>query len=94
MTNKNRHCVHILYQNVMCTGSTELITYNWRETQRFPVPDFDVEKKCKNSEALLDYQEKNKVSNTNKLRDKMVKPEDAITLPLPPHLKAFLDAHD
>jgi hypothetical protein len=26
------HCVHILYQNVMCTGSTEVITYNWRET--------------------------------------------------------------
>ncbi|KUJ21074.1 uncharacterized protein LY89DRAFT_715356 [Mollisia scopiformis] len=75
-------------------NSTELIMYNWRETQHFPVPDFDIEKNCKNSDALLDYQETHKVSSTYGLRDKMVKPDDPITLPLPPHLKAFLEAHD
>lgn len=58
------------------------------------MPDFDVEKKCRDAEALLEFQEREKVSDTDMLRDKMVKPEDAVTLPLPPRLKAFLDAHD
>ena len=88
------HCVHILYQNVMCTGSTEIITYNWLETQRFPVPDFDVENKCKNTEALLEFQEREKIVGMDELREEMKKPEDAVTLQLPPRLKAFLEAHD
>lgn len=88
------HCVHILKQNVMCTGSTEVITYNWVETQRFPMPDFSVEKMCRNSQLLLDLQEREKITNLNKKREAMVRPEDAIVLPLPPRLKAFLDAHD
>ena len=88
------HCVHILYQNIMCTGSTEIITYNWLETQRFPVPDFDVQKKCKNTEALLEFQEREKIVGMDELREEMEKPEDAFTLPLPPRLKAFLEAHD
>jgi len=88
------HCVHILYQNVMCTGSTEIITYNWRETQRFPVPDFDVHKMCRNTEVLLGFQKREKIGGMDGLREEMVKPEDAVTLPLPPRLKAFLEAHD
>ena len=88
------HCVHILYQNVLCTGSTELITYNWRQTQQYPVPDFDVGKMCRNTDALLAYQEREMVPQLNKKRDEMIKPDDAVTLPLPPRLKAFLRAHD
>jgi hypothetical protein len=88
------HCVHILYQNVMCAGSTEVITYNWRETQHFPVPDFDVGKVCRNSEALLDFQEKERIVDMDRLRDEMERPEDAVVLPLPPRLKAFLDEAD
>lgn len=90
------HCVHILKQNVICTGSTEVITYNWRETQRFPVPDFDVDKRCKNTDTILGWQERNKVTELNRRRDEMAdhRPDDAVVLPLPPRLKAFLDAHD
>ncbi|RDW88163.1 hypothetical protein BP6252_00195 [Coleophoma cylindrospora] len=88
------HCVHILYQNVMCTGSTEIITYNWRETQRFPVPDFDTTKMCKNTRTLLDFQDREMVHDLNAKRDKMIRPTDAAIFPLPSHLKAFLDAHD
>jgi hypothetical protein len=88
------HCVHILYQNVMCTGSTEAITYNWRDTQHFPVPDFDVQKVCRNSEALLEFQEREKIVDMDVKRDGMVRPDDAVVLPLPPKLKEFLEALD
>ncbi|TVY80561.1 hypothetical protein LSUE1_G005404 [Lachnellula suecica] len=88
------HCVHILYQNIMCTGSTEIITYNWRETQRFPVPDFDVPKKCRNTNALLKFQERGIIVGMDELREEMEKPGDAVTLPLPPRLKSFLEAHE
>lgn len=77
----------------MCTGTTELITYNWVETQTAPVPDFSLDKMCKNSDAILDFQAREQLSDANYFRDRMVKPEDAVTLPLPPHLKAFLEAH-
>ena len=82
------HCVHILYQNIMCVGSTEVITYNWRETQKFPVPDFDVPKVCRNSEVLLDFQERERVLHMNAMREKMRRPENEVVLPLPPRLRA------
>lgn len=70
------------------------MTYNWRETQHFPVPDFDVGKICRNSEALLEFQDREKIVDMDRKRDEMVRPGGAVVLPLPPKLKAFLEAHE
>lgn len=87
------HCVHILKQNVMCAGSTEVITYNWMDTQRFPVPDFDVRKVCRSSEQLLGFQGREMIVDAQRLRDEIVRPEGAREVPVPRRLKALLDAH-
>lgn len=88
------HCVHILYQNIMCTASTEIITFNWMETQHFPNENFTLNKVCKNGEVLFDYQEREKIEDTDAMRAAMVQPDDAYVAPLPPRLRAFLDGEE
>ena len=43
---------------------------------------------------MLAYREREFVPKLDKKRDDMVKPSNAVTLPLPPGLKAHLEAHD
>lgn len=85
------HCVYMLYQNAMCAGSTEVITYNWLEGQRFPDPDFSINKVCRNGETLLQFQREHMVENLIEARKAMKRPDDAVVLPLPPKLKAWLE---
>jgi hypothetical protein len=52
-------------------------------------PGFRCRKKCKNTEALLEFQGREKIVGMDALREEMEKPKDAVTLPLPRRLKAF-----
>jgi hypothetical protein len=49
---------------------------------------------CRNTEVLLEFQDRERIVGMDGLREGMEKPEGAVTLPLPPRLKAFLEAHD
>ncbi|KAJ5037226.1 uncharacterized protein L3040_007403 [Drepanopeziza brunnea f. sp. 'multigermtubi'] len=55
------HCVDVLAQNLMCTGSTDLLTVNWMETQSFPFPDFNINHQCRDFDALVEWKEENGV---------------------------------
>ncbi|KAF2100441.1 hypothetical protein NA57DRAFT_54530 [Rhizodiscina lignyota] len=85
------HCVYMLYQNAMCAAGTEVITYNWLEGQQFPVPDFSINKMCRSGDALLEYERENMVEDLIERRSKMTRPEDAVVLPVPKKLKAWLE---
>lgn len=56
------HCLYILLQNLMCSASTDYIVLDWVEGQRSPFPDFNINRKCRDYEAMLSYQKINGIS--------------------------------
>ncbi|TVY55679.1 hypothetical protein LCER1_G004693 [Lachnellula cervina] len=56
------HCLYILLQTLTCDFSTDMITHNWMATQKFPFPDFSINKKCKDHSKLLEWQTREKLS--------------------------------
>ncbi|KAL8743794.1 MAG: hypothetical protein Q9190_003889 [Brigantiaea leucoxantha] len=49
------HCLEILRQVVMCNSDLEVLTYNWVSIRTAPWPNFNVEHKCRNFDAVLDW---------------------------------------
>ncbi|KAF9874932.1 hypothetical protein CkaCkLH20_07626 [Colletotrichum karsti] len=49
------HCFDILAQAIKCTGSVDMITFNWVENWEQPFPDFMNNKVCRDFDALLDW---------------------------------------
>jgi hypothetical protein len=49
----------MLMQNIMCTGNTDVLTFNWMETQKWPFPDFFVNHQCRDFDAIVRWQEEN-----------------------------------
>lgn len=86
------HCTSMLLQNIMCTGTVDLITFNWRETQRNPVPDFNIKKGCRKIQSVLDWQTENRLPDKYEKRYKMERQEDETELPLSPKLSEFLQS--
>jgi hypothetical protein len=74
------HCVHMLAENAMCAGDAGIITFNWVENQRFPVPDFSIRKQCRDWRKLVEWQERNKVEDMQKKRSEMRRPEGGISV--------------
>lgn len=56
--NHLNHCIDILRQQLLCSMSTDIITYRWVEGQSIPQPDFSVNKVCKNQEQISNWLEK------------------------------------
>lgn len=55
------HCTDILLKNIMCSGSLDIVTFTWLETQTNPWPDFNVPHKCRSFDDIVDWQEKHSV---------------------------------
>ncbi|KUJ23672.1 uncharacterized protein LY89DRAFT_573258, partial [Mollisia scopiformis] len=49
------HCTYLLMQALTCQPSLNVITHNWVEGQRFPFPDFDIERKCVDYESVWEW---------------------------------------
>lgn len=58
------HCTDILLKNILCAGSLDVVTYQWRESQQRPWPDFDVNHKCRRFEDIQAWQEEHAVPVT------------------------------
>ncbi|EFX02413.1 hypothetical protein CMQ_2462 [Grosmannia clavigera kw1407] len=56
------HCVMLLLQTLTCQPSLDLITHNWVETQQYPVPDFNMNRKCKSHDRIIDWQRSNMIT--------------------------------
>lgn len=55
------HCVYILLQNIQCSASVDVYPSVWMDAQKYPFPDFNIDKKCRDFDALLAWQEENSV---------------------------------
>ncbi|KAK0632297.1 hypothetical protein B0T14DRAFT_490684 [Immersiella caudata] len=77
------HCLDILRQNIMCHADMEMLTYNWRLTQHNPFPDMGAVKMCRDFDALLKWQEEDELKDKPAKWAKMVRPVDAVMLPMP-----------
>ena len=78
------HCVEAVLQHLMCKPSMEFITQNWIERQNAPFPDFAVNKKCWDYEAILRWKEEHRVSGIEERFDELRPPMGAVLEPLPP----------
>jgi hypothetical protein len=57
------HCIYILLQNLMCSASVDVITHRWLDVQPYPFPDFNIQKKCRNFDDILAWQESHHVDD-------------------------------
>lgn len=71
-------------EHLMCRPSMELLTHNWIERQNAPFPDFGVNKKCWDYEAILDWKEKNRVLDVERRFEELKPLEGTAREPLPP----------
>jgi hypothetical protein len=56
-----RHCVDMLLQDLQCHADTDVVTYKWVDTQRWPQADFSINKKCRNWGEFQSWLESNRV---------------------------------
>ena len=57
------HCIDILRQSLMCTADAGVFSYVWVDRYPKPFPDFSVQHKCRNFDAVLGWAEENQVTN-------------------------------
>ncbi|KAL4962565.1 oxidase ustYa family protein [Aspergillus stella-maris] len=75
------HCTDILLQNIQCNANTEVLTLNWVEDRHPPWPDFSINRKCGDWEALVQWQRDHAVDV--EMFEKMPLPKDAFVWPAP-----------
>ncbi|PYH42456.1 oxidase ustYa family protein [Aspergillus saccharolyticus JOP 1030-1] len=75
------HCTDILLQNIRCNANTEVLTLDWVEDRGNPWPDFSINRKCRDFDALLHWQHDNAV-DVDKY-DAMPVPKNAFVWPSP-----------
>ncbi|KAF2182338.1 hypothetical protein K469DRAFT_636651 [Zopfia rhizophila CBS 207.26] len=57
------HCLYILLQSLICDASTDIFTKEWMEGQIQPFPDFSINRKCGDFDAIGKWQEGRLVDN-------------------------------
>ncbi|MCJ1261258.1 hypothetical protein MMC22_001122 [Lobaria immixta] len=80
------HCTSMILQTLQCHADLDAITYRWRHGQDKPFPDFGTNKKCRDFDAILAWQEKVQMPDRDGKWDRIVKPTDAVQLPVTPGL--------
>ncbi|KAH8597064.1 hypothetical protein B0O99DRAFT_541572 [Bisporella sp. PMI_857] len=77
------HCIDVLAQALRCTGSVDMITYNWVEGRSMMLPDFENNKVCRDFDAILDWTNKNGVLMDESRLRAMSPPPGALRVPNP-----------
>ena len=77
-----RHCIDIIAQNIMCHADADIHTYFWMDTQRQPFPDFSLNRKCRDWDALMQWRDERAVDMEKYGR--MEKPEGVKQRPAEP----------
>ncbi|OKL58184.1 hypothetical protein UA08_06867 [Talaromyces atroroseus] len=55
------HCIYLLLQNLMCSANVDIYTHYWADAQLNAFPDFSVNHKCRDFDAILKWQEDNSI---------------------------------
>jgi hypothetical protein len=75
------HCLDVLAQALRCTGSVDMITFNWVEGHRMPQPDFNNNKVCRDFEALRHWAVENGVDSESFFKAADKPPPGAVIVP-------------
>ncbi|KAF1738036.1 hypothetical protein CRV24_003665 [Beauveria bassiana] len=75
------HCIYVILQNLMCAATADVITQPWVEGQAHPFPDFSINKKCRDFDAILDWHERTMIRDTKAFTE-MRKPENFKAVPM------------
>ncbi|PKY04377.1 hypothetical protein P168DRAFT_236385 [Aspergillus campestris IBT 28561] len=75
------HCTDILLQNIQCNANTEVLTLDWMEDYPRPFPDFSVNRKCRDFNAIVDWHYQNMVDKEK--YNNMPVPQDQHIWPAP-----------
>ena len=67
----------------MCNADVDIVTHNWRRGSYRPIADFDSPRKCRNFEALLDWNMAHAVPDDMEKWRTIKRPADASILPKP-----------
>ncbi|KAK2603899.1 hypothetical protein QQS21_003934 [Conoideocrella luteorostrata] len=59
------HCIEYLLQGILCQASTDVYTHIWTDAFEHPFPDFSVEHKCRDFDAIKAWHDKNAVDVVN-----------------------------
>ncbi len=62
------HCIYIVLQNLMCGATADIVTQPWVSGQLHPFPDFAVNKKCRNFDAILEWHEAHMITDMEKFK--------------------------
>ncbi len=57
------HCIDIIAQALKCSANLDIITVHWGWHMRAPSPDFSVNKRCINFDALVDWRKQNTIDS-------------------------------
>ncbi|KAJ9228938.1 hypothetical protein DTO169E5_9027 [Paecilomyces variotii] len=55
------HCIYLLLQNLMCNANVDVYTHYWADAQLNAFPDFNINHKCRDFDAILKWQEENSI---------------------------------
>ncbi|KAF1970898.1 hypothetical protein BU23DRAFT_375051, partial [Bimuria novae-zelandiae CBS 107.79] len=69
------HCLDVLAQAIRCTGSVDVVTFNWVEGHKMPQPDFNNKKVCRDFEALREWTVENAVDSETFFKEAVGPPE-------------------
>lgn len=52
-----KHCICMLARDTMCHADADVLMYNWRNTQKYPLADVSSNRECRDFDALLSGKE-------------------------------------
>ncbi|KAF9889526.1 hypothetical protein FE257_007236 [Aspergillus nanangensis] len=61
------HCTDMLLQNIRCNANSEVLTFTWLDDYEKPWPDFSIMRRCRDFDALIQWQEEHALDD-QKLR--------------------------
>jgi hypothetical protein len=85
------HCLYILSQSLMCDANTDLIPQVWMEDYPWPTPDFRIERKCGNLDAVRGWERERRVPHDEKWSKGMVRPEGQKGIPISEELRRIFE---
>lgn len=84
------HCVDILLQNLKCTATVDVIPHVWFEGQGWSLPDFSIQKQCRNGDEILNWMKKNEPEGLRGKTGEIQQPVGVKLSSLPPKLTKWL----
>jgi len=78
MLDHMNHCADMLRQKLMCDADMGIITYNWRKHHYRPHPNFNVQHKCRDFEAGLEWGLERQIDASSLENDYFTRPDKPV----------------